>query len=295
MKKDGRPFGAHMSASGGVSESIVRGHTIGCKVIQLFTKNNNQWNSKPISPEEVDRFQSNVEKTGVSPISSHAGYLINLATPKPENYKKSLDSFTDEIDRADLLEIPYLVFHPGAHLGSGEDTAIRKVAESINKVLNKRPKSKVSLVLETTAGQGSCIGHRFEHLAEIMEWVEDSPRMGVCLDTCHVYAAGYDIATSEGYKRAFREFGQIIGFDRLKLFHVNDSKSAFGSRVDRHQHLGQGSLGETAFSLLVNDRRFFKTPMVLETPKGPEMEEDVMNLGYLQSLIQKNGKKKRRK
>ncbi len=280
-------LGAHMSIAGGVDKAILRGEQVGCDVIQLFTKNNNRWMAKPLTEESIEAFRKNISETGIVPFASHDAYLINLAAADPEIYRKSMEAFLDEMDRAEMLGIPGLVFHPGSHVGSGEKEGIKKIAESLRGLLDERPGYKVKLLLETTAGQGSSIGYRFEHLAEIMEKVNEPDRLGVCFDTCHVFAAGYDISNKKGYDKIFKNFDNIVGFQTIEGFHLNDSKKGLGSRVDRHEHIGKGELGIKAFELLMNDKRFENVPMVLETPKGPDMEEDRINLKVLRGLIKK--------
>ncbi len=274
-----------MSIEGGVFNAPLRGKEIGCDVIQIFTKNNNQWKSKKITDKEITAFKENLIKTGIKAVASHDAYLINLASPNKDVYKKSLIAFYDEMERAEKLGLPYLVFHPGAHLGEGEDIGIKRIAESINLHLSKKSGTNVMLLLETTAGQGTNIGWRFEQLSEIINLVEQKEKMGVCVDTCHIFAAGYDITTEEGYTKTFDEFDRIIGLKRLKLFHLNDSKKGYGSRVDRHEHIGKGKLGLNAFKMLLNDERFKDIPMILETPKEKDMKEDKENLKVLRSLI----------
>ncbi len=229
-----------MSIEGGIFNAPLRGKKIGCDVIQIFTKNNNQWKSKSLTDKEIIASRENLNKTGIKAVASHDAYLINLASPNKDVYKKSLIAFYDEMERAEKLGLPYLVFHPGAHLGEGEDIGIKRIAESINLHLSKKSGTNVMLLLETTAGQGTNIGWRFEQLSEIINLVEQKEKMGVCVDTCHIFAAGYDITTEEGYTKTFDEFDRIIGLKRLKLFHLNDSKKGYGSRVDRHEHIGKG-------------------------------------------------------
>jgi len=279
-------LGAHMSVAGGVENAILRGKQAGCNVIQLFTKNNNRWQSKPLASGNIEAFKKNVSETGVIPCASHDAYLINFAATNPEIYEKSIASFLDEMDRAEVLGIPNLVFHPGSHVGSGESEGIAKIAASLKRLLAERPHYKLKLLLETTAGQGSSIGYRFEHLAEIMEQVNAPKRLGVCFDTCHVYAAGYDISNNKGYEKTFNDFDNLVGVQLIRTFHLNDSKKDLGSRVDRHEHIGKGKLGIKAFKLLMNDERFKNIPMVLETPKGPDMEEDRINLKILRGLYE---------
>ena len=278
-------LGAHMSIEGGVFNAPLRGKKIGCDVIQIFTKNNNRWESKKITDKEITAFKENQNRAGIKAVASHDAYLINLASPNKDVYKKSLIAFYDEMQRAEALGLPYLVFHPGAHLGEGEDMGVKQIADSINLLLSKKPKINLILLLETTAGQGTNIGWRFEQLAKIINLIEQKEKMGVCIDTCHIFAAGYDITTEEGYTKTFEEFDKIIGLKKLKLFHLNDSKKGLASRVDRHEHIGKGMLGLKAFRMLMNDKRFKDIPMILETPKGKEMEEDKINLSTLRSLI----------
>ncbi|MBI5042640.1 MAG: deoxyribonuclease IV [Nitrospirae bacterium] len=281
-------LGAHMSIEGGVSNAPLRGKKVGCDAIQIFTKNNNQWKSKKITDKEITAFKENLDRTVIKAVASHNAYLINLASPRKNVYKKSLNAFYDEMQRAEELGLPYLVFHPGAHLGEGEDIGIKRIAESINLLLSKKPQTNLMLLLETTAGQGTHIGWRFEQLAEIINLVEQKEKMGVCIDTCHIFAAGYDISTEEGYVKTFDEFDRIICLKRLKLFHLNDSKKGLASRVDRHEHIGKGMLGLNTFKMLLNDKRFKDIPMILETPKEKDMKEDKRNLSTLRYLIKRS-------
>jgi deoxyribonuclease-4 len=273
-----------MSIEGGVENAPLRGKKAGCQVIQIFTKNNNRWKSRKLTVQDINNFKKNSLDTGVIPTASHTAYLINLASPKSEIYRKSIEAFYDEMIRAEMLGLPYLIFHPGAHLGSGEDAGLKKIADSINILLKKTNGFKLMLLLETTAGQGSHLGYKFEHLSEIIKMINQKERVGVCLDTCHVFAAGYDISTEYGYKKTFDIFDRIIGIERLKAFHINDSKAELGKRVDRHEHIGRGKIGLTAFRLLMNDERFENIPMILETPKGKTMREDKRNLSVLRML-----------
>jgi deoxyribonuclease-4 len=283
--KQTRPWGAHMSTSGGVASALDRGESVGATAIQLFTKNNNRWSAKPLTPEEIVLFHERTAATGVTAVASHDCYLINLASPDPVNHKKSVDAFLDEIDRAALLHIPNLVFHPGSHVGEGEEAGIERIATTLDAIIDQRPDPAVTLAIETTAGQGTNLGWRFEQIAAIIDASRHPERFGVCLDTCHVHAAGYDLITVEGYAATIAEFDALIGLEKLKLFHVNDSKRERGSRVDRHDHIGKGDLGLAAFRHLVNDPRFVKTPMILETPKGKESLEDRENLATLNKLV----------
>lgn len=276
--------GAHMSISGGVFNSLLLGQELECTTIQIFTKNNNQWKAKEILPEEVRKFLENQKASEISPVVGHNGYLINLASPKEDVYNLSLESMLVELQRAEMLGLPYLVMHPGSHLGSGEEEGIKKIVRSIDWLHHKTKGYKVKICLETTAGQGRAIGHRFEHLAEIIRQTKENKRLGVCYDTCHTFAAGYDIRTRTAYQATFKEFHQVIGLSRLKVIHLNDSLKDLGSRVDRHQHIGQGKIGLEGFRLLMTDKRWEKVPKILETPKEGGTAKDKENLNLLRSL-----------
>jgi deoxyribonuclease-4 len=277
-------IGAHMSISGGVFNSVLLGQELGCTTIQIFTKNNNQWKAKEILSEEVKKFFENQKTSEISPVVGHNGYLINLASPKEDVYNLSLESMLVELQRAEMLRLPYLVMHPGSHLGSGEEEGIRKIVRSTDWLFEKTQGYKVKICLETTAGQGSAIGHRFEHLAEIIRQTKENKRLGVCYDTCHTFAAGYDIRTKKAYEATFKQFDRIIGLSRLKVIHLNDSLKDLGSRVDRHQHIGQGKIGLEGFRLLMTDNRWEKVPKILETPKEGGTAKDEENLNLLRSL-----------
>ncbi len=277
-------LGAHMSIGGGVHTAIERGHSIQCTAIQIFVKNNMQWFARPLTREEIRAFIGHRQREEISSIFAHANYLINLAAINPQFHTNSIRALSEELIRADQLELPFLVLHPGAHLGAGEEAGLNKIVKSIDKVFRKIPKVKTRIALETTAGQGSCLGHRFEQIAYIIKNVREPERLSVCLDTAHIFAAGYDISTEAGVKKVFRQFDRLIGLDRLTAIHVNDSMTGRGSRVDRHEHIGQGQIGIEAFRFIMRDRRFRKIPKVLETPKGKEMREDVMNLEKLRRL-----------
>jgi deoxyribonuclease-4 len=282
-------LGAHMSIAGGVHTAIERGRSIDCTAIQIFVKNNMQWFARPLSREEIRGFLEHQQRAELLSIFAHANYLINLAATNPQFHANSMRSLSEELIRADRLELPFLVMHPGAHLDAGEEAGLDKIVASINRVFSKIPKVKTQIALETTAGQGSCLGHRFEHIAYLIENVRDPERLCVCLDTAHLFAAGYDIGTEAGIRQTFREFEYVIGLDRLAAIHVNDSKAGRGSRVDRHQHIGKGQIGLDAFRFIMRDRRFRKIPKVLETPKGKKMREDVMNLKTLRGLTDSDG------
>lgn len=286
-------LGAHMSIGGGVHMAIERGCSIKCTAVQMFVKNNMQWFARPLMREEIFSFLEHRQRAELLSIFAHANYLINLATTNPQFLENSIRALSEELTRADQLELPFLVLHPGAHLGAGEQAGLDKIVTSINRVFRKIPKVKTKIALETTAGQGSCLGHRFEHIAHIIENPREPERLCVCLDTAHVFAAGYDIGSEAGVKKTFREFDRVIGFDRLAAIHLNDSKTARGSRVDRHQHIGKGQIGLDAFRFIMRDRRFAKIPKVLETPKGKELREDVANLKTLRGLIENRARRKR--
>jgi deoxyribonuclease-4 len=276
--------GAHMSIAGGIYRAFERGARANCTTIQVFLKNSNRWEAKPLMEKDQVLFRQAQSMHQIHPILAHDSYLINLASPDDRLYLKSIKAFIEELKRAAFLGIPYLVLHPGAHTGSGVEAGLSRVVHALNQAMNTVAPS-VMILLENTAGQGSCLGCRFEHLADILERIDDAERVGVCLDTCHLFAAGYDIRTEKGYRDTIREFDRLVGIDSIRAFHVNDSKKDLGSRVDRHCHIGQGFMGLEAFRCLVNDRRFTKIPKILETPKGPDLEEDRMNLATLESLV----------
>ena len=277
-------LGAHMSIGGGVHTAIERGCSIKCTAIQMFVKNNMQWFARPLTREEIRAFLNHAQRGELLSIFAHANYLINLAATNPQFLDNSIRALSEELTRANQLELPFLVLHPGAHLGAGEEAGLNKIAASIDRVFQKIPKVKTKIALETTAGQGSCLGHRFEQIAYIREKVREPERLCVCVDTAHLFAAGYDIGSEAGVKKTFREFDRVIGRNRLAAIHVNDSKTARGSRVDRHQHIGKGQIGLEAFRFIMRNRRFEKIPKVLETPKGKALREDVMNLRKLRSM-----------
>jgi deoxyribonuclease-4 len=290
-------FGAHMSIAGGCHNALLIAQAHGCATVQLFTKNSNQWNAKDLTDAEVNLFRKTLRQTKLRLPMAHDSYLINLASPDEALYRRSIEAFVIELQRAERLGLRYLVTHPGAHVDSGEEAGLARVVSALDEVHGRCPDFRVQVLLETTAGQGSCLGHRFEHLAWIFERVKDPSRLGVCFDTCHVFAAGYALAPATEYQATMRAFDKVIGLRRLKVFHVNDSLKPFGSRVDRHAHIGQGHLGLEPFRLLVNDRRFRSRPMVLETPKEEREEGDMdtVNLGVLRSLVQSEGSERSRK
>ena len=274
-----------MSIGGGVHMAIERARSIDCRAMQMFVKNNMQWFARPLIREEIRAFLEHRQRGELLSIFAHANYLINLAATNPQFHTNSLRALSEELTRADQLELPFLVLHPGAHLGAGEEAGLKKIAASIDKVVRKLPNIKTKIALETTAGQGSCLGHTFEQIAFIIDNAREPERLCVCLDTAHVFAAGYDIGSESATRKMFREFDRLIGLDRLVALHLNDSKTARGSRVDRHEHIGQGKIGLDAFRFIMCDRRLGKIPKVLETPKGKDLREDVENLTKLRGLL----------
>lgn len=274
-----------MSIAGGVDRAVERGATIGCQTIQMFLKNNMQWHGRERTPAEIERYHAAVKTTGIKPVFAHSSYLINLAAPDSRLRQKSIAATIDEIERATVLGVPFIVMHPGAHMGTGEQTGLETVARSLDEVFRSTQESPVRIALETTAGQGTTLGHRFEHLAEIMRLVEQPQRLAVCVDTCHLHAAGYDLTTLKGYRATMRELAATVGRRNVVAFHLNDSKKPRGSRVDRHAHIGQGTIGLAGFRHVLRDARWRRVPMVLETPKSEDLHEDVENLRVLRRLI----------
>jgi deoxyribonuclease-4 len=274
-----------MSIAGGVTMAIERARSIDCTAIQMFVKNNMQWFARPLTREEIRMFLEHQQRSELLSIFAHANYLINLAATNGQFHANSIRSLSEELVRADQLELPFLVLHPGAHLGAGQEAGLEKIVESIDRVLCGLPKIKTRIALETTAGQGSCLGNKFEHLAYIISHAREPKRLCVCLDTAHVFAAGYDISSEASVRKTFCEFDRVVGLDHLVAIHLNDSKTACGSRVDRHQHIGKGKIGLPAFRFIMRDRRFRKIPKVLETPKGKDLREDVINLKTLRRFI----------
>ena len=275
-----------MSISGGVSMAIERSRSIDCTAMQIFVKNNMQWFARPLSRMEIRAFLDHVRRGELLSVFGHASYLINLATTNLQFHANSIRALAEELVRADQLQLPFLVLHPGAHLGAGEQAGLEKIVNSIDEVFRKIPNVKTKIALEITAGQGSCIGHRFEHLAHIIENVREPERLRVCLDTAHLFAAGYDISSESGVRKIFREFDRVIGRDRLVAIHVNDSKTPCGSRVDRHEHIGKGRIGLDVFRFIMRSPRFRKIPKVLETPKSKDLAEDVINLNTLRRFAE---------
>src|SRR5918999_701669 len=288
-------LGAHLSIAGGLPRAVDRAQASRCEALQIFTKSVGQWRARPLPPEEIALFRTRVEETGIHPVVAHNSYLINIASASPALRTQSVLALRDELDRAESLGLDGLVMHPGSYTTGTEEEGLRLIAEGLAQVLRERPAGRTMILLEHTAGQGTNLGHRFEHLAAVIERLDGSPRVGVCLDTCHLLTAGYDICSEEGYRKTFEQFDRIVGLDRIRVFHLNDSKKPCGSRVDRHEHIGKGCLGLEPFRMLLNDRRFAKLPMLLETPKleTPESRRrsdvdplDARNLRTLRKLLE---------
>jgi deoxyribonuclease IV len=272
-----------MSISGGVEKAVLRGQEVGCETMQIFTKNSNQWKAKPLPTREVTAFRQACQSAGIGPVVAHSAYLINLAAPDEALYKKSIEAFLDELQRCEWLGIPYLVVHPGAHMGAGESPGLQRIAAAIDRIHGATASNQVTMVLEVTAGQGTALAYKFEHFAALLDQVDAPNRLGFCLDTCHLLAAGYDFRTRQGYDQMMEAWEALVGIGRIRVIHLNDSKKDLGSRVDRHEHIGQGYIGTQGFEFLLNDPRLAELPMVLETPKDDNA--DVRNLATLRRLM----------
>jgi len=281
-KSSGDLIGAHLSTKGGLPTVWDRAAAINASAVALFAKNSNQWKGKELTPEICAEF---AQKRSVKPVLTHASYLINLATTNAEFHRKSIAALVDELDRAERLGIHAVVLHPGAHMGAGADHGLDQIARSLDQVHAQIPDHKAVTLLETSAGQGSCVGCTFEELGEILDLVDDRARVGVCVDTCHIFASGFDIRTRDGYERTIEQLDEHVGIENVGAFHLNDSKKPLGSRVDRHEHIGKGQIGVDAFGFVLNDARFVRIPKLLETPKTIETESDRINIGLLRSLI----------
>lgn len=281
-------FGAHMSIAGGFDRAVRAAHAVGFRALQVFTKNNNQWRAKPLNDPQVAAFREALEQTGIVDPVAHASYLINLGSPDDVLWAKTIDALTDEVRRAEALGIGLLVCHPGAHMGAGEEPGLARIARGLDEVHRRTHGVSTQILLETTAGQGTCLGHRFEHLRSILERVAEPERLGVCADTCHIFAAGYPLADRGQYNSTIAALDQAVSLGRVRVWHLNDSRRECNSRVDRHAGIGRGCLGVEPFGLLVNDPRFAAIPMILETPKGLEAGEDLdaINLRVLRQLWQ---------
>ena len=279
-------FGAHVSTAGGVSKAFERAASIDCDTMQIFTRNNNRWVSKPLDPKEIERWHELAGEMDIRPVVSHASYLINLGSPKPDLWPKSIDTFVDELERAEALGLLGVVLHPGSHMGEGEEWGIARIAAALDQCHERTAGFQTLTLLETTAGAGKHLGYRFEQLGAIRERCAQPERVGICFDTCHVLASGYDFRNTEDYTDMMQAFDEYVGLEQIKCFHFNDSKFDLGSRKDRHDHIGQGYVGLDAFDLIINDPRFANVPMVLETPKSKDMHEDVENLAVLRGLVE---------
>lgn len=274
-------IGAHMSIAGGVSNAFDHAEKVDCATLQIFTKSSNQWKSKPYSEDEIERFHRRQKETGIYPVIAHTAYLINIASPKEAIYKKSITALINEIERCHLLRIEDLVLHPGSYLDTTEEQGIRKIIDTLNQIISSTHETSVRISLETTAGQGTNLGYKFEQIAEMISGIENKDRVSVCIDTCHIFAAGYDIRDRESYLKTMKEFDDTIGLKYLKAIHMNDSKMEFAKKRDRHAHLGQGTIGADAFRFIMQDDRLIDVPKLLETPKeedGKSMDEVNLNL-----------------
>lgn len=278
-------LGAHMSIAGGVEQAVLRGQSVGCEALAMFTKNNNQWKAKALTQADADRFNAALAETGLRPVVAHTSYLINLASPDKALWKKSAASMEDELSRCELLGIPYLVVHPGSHKGKGVDYGLKRVAEAMDQIHAKHSNWRVMTLIEHTAGQGDHLCHTFEEIAQLRELIADQKRIGVCLDSCHLLAAGYDLRKPDTYEDVFKRFADVVGIAQVKAWHLNDSKTPLGSRVDRHEHIGKGKIGRAGFKNIMNDSRWRDLPGLLETPKGEDMKEDKVNLRVLRNLV----------
>jgi deoxyribonuclease-4 len=287
MKPGNLPLlGAHFSIAKGLHRALYEAKAHRCTALQIFTKNANTWKERTLAQDEIRRFDQARKETGIIEIVSHAAYLINLATSERKKHVLSCNALVSELIRSSMLDIPFIVLHPGAHMGIGEEKGIEKIADSINEMFAKTSGIKTRLLFETTAGQGSGMGYSFEQLALIMDKIENRNRCGICLDTSHIFAAGYDIRTKESYRKTINAFDAIIGIKNLFVIHLNDSKKELGSRVDRHEHIGEGYIGMNMFKLVMNDRRFRDVPKIIETPKYKDgRDADKMNLNRLRTLI----------
>ncbi len=280
-------LGAHTFVSGGPASAIDAAERLGFTAIQIFTKNNNQYFARNLNEKEITDFKNKLSQSSIKFVVAHDSYLINLCAKDPMGLEKSRSAFIKELERCEQLGIPHLNFHPGSHTGQGEEEGIKIIAESLNSAHEKTKGYKTKSMLEATAGQGTAIGYRFEQLRKIIDLVDEKDRMSVCIDTCHIFAAGYNIRDAKEYKKVIKEFDDIIGLDRLQCIHMNDSKKDLGSRVDRHEHIGKGFIGEEGFTNIMNDKKIEKVPKVLETPKEKDQKEDLENIKVLLSLVKK--------
>lgn len=277
-------LGAHVPNSGGAYKSYAFAEDWKCTAMQIFTKSPNQWKSRRLTDAECAEFVDAGKRSPVSVVTAHDSYLINLASPDPAILDRSQIAFRDELERCERMAIPYLITHMGSHMGAGEEAGLRQLALSIDKVHADLPGYRVKILLEATAGQGNHLGYRFEHLAQVLSTVKEQERLGVCLDTCHMFVAGYDIRDEKSYKQSMKEFNRVVGLDRLMCFHLNDAKMELGSRRDRHERIGRGKIGKDAFRLIMRDRRLNKVPKIIETPDL--LEKGKQDLALLRKLAQ---------
>jgi deoxyribonuclease-4 len=277
-------LGAHMSIAGGLDQALWRGREIGCSVVQIFLKNQLQWRAAPYTPGAIAEFKAAWRATGIRMVFAHSTYLINLAAPVPAEWRRAVAAFHDELERAEVLGLPFVVIHPGSHKGTGLEGGVRRVAAALDEVVARTRGYRVRVLLENTAGGGATIGRRFDELAAVLGAARDADRLGVCLDTCHLFAAGYDLRSRAGYAATMEECRRLVGLGRVQAFHLNDAKAPLGSGLDRHEKIGRGHLGRAAFRWLLRDRRFARVPMALETPKEPEPRADREALALLRRL-----------
>jgi deoxyribonuclease-4 len=280
-------LGAHMSIAKNPALAITRGESVGCETIQIFVKSNRRWSAKPMSKEKIEKFIKTRKEHDINPIFSHNTYLVNLASPDEETLQKSMECFLYEIKTSEQLKLEYIVMHPGSHLDTGLEKGIKKIGENIRELILKTEGFKIKILIETMAGQGTNIGYKFEHIGEIMDIIDIPERVGICFDTCHSYAAGYDFRSEKSYEKMIEEFDSILGLDNLYVVHLNDSVGALQSHLDRHEHIGQGEIGLEGFRNFILDERFDKIPGVLETPKDKDMTMDKKNLEVLRSFLDK--------
>jgi deoxyribonuclease IV len=284
------PLGAHMSIAGGLHLALERGKSIDCTSIQLFTRNANQWAAKALEQSDIDLFRQTRTNLQIHPVFAHCSYLINLAARDPILFEKSVQGLILEVNRADALGLDFVVIHAGAHMGAGEQNGLRRISEALDRVMEATSNAHCKIAIENTAGQGSCLGCKFEHLAFLLDHVQNPDRLGFCIDTCHTFAAGYDLRTRRKYECTIQNLMDCVPLEKILAFHLNDSKKPLGSRVDRHEHIGKGKIGKPAFRYLLQDERFHHVPKVLETPKGKDLAEDIVNLTLLRGFL-KRGKK----
>jgi len=283
-------IGAHMSIAGGLHHALERGREVGCGAVQIFLKNQRRWAARPLGTDEIRMFQAVHRQTGIRHVFAHSSYLINLATPDPASWAQAVTAFADELERAEALGLSCVVIHPGSHMGAGLEAGLGRVTAALDDTLARTRGYRVRIALENTAGAGNSVGRTFGELASLIERAARPERIGVCVDTCHLFAAGYDLRTEAGYRRAMAECEATVGRRRVLAFHLNDAKATLGSGLDRHEHIGRGFLGVAPFRFLLNDRRFARVPKVLETPKEPEPTADLRNLAVLRRLRRRLGR-----